>query len=174
LLAPDTPVEPFERGAAGIKLAKGLAIWFDYREFETLVAEGQRHQSSHPQRTVECFRAAVKLCRGPFLENIYDDWTLEVRERAERSLADCLRYLTEQCLSAGAWAEAYEHTCRALRHDDLSQPFYEMAMRSLLEMGRHHEALQLFEQGKARLFRELELEPSIDMLRLREMARRNV
>jgi two-component SAPR family response regulator len=174
LLSPDSPAEPFERQASGISVAKWVNVWFDYREFEQLVAQGQTHQGFNPQRAVECFRGAVKLCRGPFLENIYEDWALEVRERSEQLLESCLRFLGEQCLAAESWAEAYEHASRALRRDDLSQPFYEMAMKALIELGRHHDAITLFEQGKVRLHRELELEPSIEMMRLRQMAHLNV
>lgn len=174
LIAPEVQHDPFERSAAGITLSKELNIWFDYREFTTLIHQGETHKQSHPLRAVEAFRLACKLYRGPFLENVYEDWSLEVREQAQVAMSGALRYLTEQCLATNSWAEAHEHACRALRHDDLNQPFYEMAMRALLELDRHHEALQLFEQGKACLERDLGLEPSIEMIRLRETARLNV
>ncbi len=174
LLTPNGGPELFQRTAAGLSLTRSLQVWFDYREFQSLVAQGRKALAASPQRTVECYRAAVRLHRGPFLENIYEDWALVVRQETDEALQECLRFLVEQCAAAGAWAESYEHANHALRRDDLNQPFYEMAMRALIELGRHHDALTLFDKGKSRLLSELEMEPSIEMLRLREHARLNV
>lgn len=174
LLTPNGGPELFQRTAAGLSLTKSLQIWFDYREFQNLVGQGKKALSASPQRTVECYRAAVRLHRGPFLENIYEDWALVVRQETDEALQECLQFLVQQCAAAGAWDESYEHATHALRRDELNQPFYEMAMRALLELGRHHDAIALFEKGKSRLLSELEMEPSIEMLRLREHARLNV
>jgi DNA-binding response OmpR family regulator len=170
----DGPCEPFERTAAGLGLSKDVSVIFDYHEFEQQIAQGKQLKTSNPARAVECFRSAAKLYRGPFLENIYEDWALEAREQAETMLSDCLTYLAEQCLASESWAEALEHSQRGIRRDNLSQPFYEMAMRALIGLGRHHEAIALFEQGRALFQRELDLEPSIEMIRLKQMALLNV
>ncbi len=174
LIYPEHPEDPFERQASGLALSSQVSVWFDFREFGQLVRRGRELAQDNPQRALESFRAAVKLHRGPFLENVYEDWALQYREQSEQQFEESLMYLARTCLSGKQWAEAYEHSGRGLRKDPLSQPFCEVAMQALIEMGRTHEALELFERCSAALDRELQLEPSIEMLRCRELARLNL
>ncbi len=174
LLSHEQLNDPFSRQASGIGLSDQMNVWFDFREFQRFIKKGKAQVSSNADRAMDCYRSAVKLYQGPFLENIYEDWALDVREQAELAFENCLRFLAQESLAAGNWAECLEHSGRGLRRGPLDQPFCEMTMRALIELGRHHEAIQTFEQCQAVLERELDLEPSIDMIRLREMARLNV
>ena len=174
LLVPEGVQEPFSRQAGGLALAEEVSVWFDYREFERLVKRGRSFVKNHPERTMECYRTAVKLYRGPFLENIYEEWALSLREQTEVLFEECLHFLARESVSAQNWGEALEHSSRGIRRDPLSQPFCESAMRAMLELGRHHDALQLFEQCKTALQKELDMEPSIEMIKLRELARLNL
>ncbi len=171
LMCPEGSLDPLPRLANGISISQELPVWFDYREFETLMDRGKGLEPSNPNRAADCFRSAVRLYRGPFLENVYEDWALEVREQAELSFEHALRYLATASLSLQNWAQAYEFAARGLRRDPLSQPFCEMTMQALIGLQRPHDALAAFEQCRALLQQELDLEPSIEMIRCRELAR---
>lgn len=171
LVCPGGDVDPLIRQANGLRFSEEVPVWFDHREFEALIERAKSLESSNPSRALEAFRSAVRLYRGPFLENVYDDWALEVRQAAELSYEHALRYLATANLAAKSWAQAYEYAARGLRRDPLSQPFCELTMQALLGLQRPHDALQAFEQCRALLRQELDLEPSTDMLRYREMAR---
>lgn len=166
--------DPIERRAPGLSISKEIPIWFDYWEFNSLIERGKGLTDSLPQRAIEFFRSACRLYRGPFLENIYDDWALTVREQCQADISAALQFLARQSLAIESWAEAHEHALRGLHCNELDQPFYELDMLALIKLGRQHEALRLYEQASTLLERELSLEPSIEMIRLRELAKLNI
>jgi two-component SAPR family response regulator len=171
LLVPDGSIDPLPRQANALSLASGIPVWFDHREFEAFVQRGRSLAESHPDRAVECFRSAVRLYRGPFLENVYEDWAIQAREQAELAYESCLTFLAFRSLQARNWAQAYEYSARGLRRDPLSVAFCEMAMQAQIGLQRHREALQTYERCRLALEQELGAEPSIEMMRYREMAR---
>ncbi len=171
LLCPDGKLDPFLRQAGGLVLSDEISIWFDFREFDQLVSNGKRATANSPDRTGDCFRSAVRLYRGPFLENIYEDWALQVRDQASLAYEHCLNYLATTGLSEGNWAQAFEYATRGLRRDPLSQSFCEMTMQAQIGLQRYHDALKTFEQCESAIRLELELEPSTDMIRYRETAK---
>ena len=171
LVCPDGAFDPLPRQANALCLSPEIPVWFDYREFDLLVQRGKSTEESSPERAMECFRSAVRLYRGPFLESVYEDWALEAREQAELAYEHCLRYLASGSLAAKNWAQAYEYAARGLRRDPLSQAFCEMTMQAQIGLQRHRDALQTYEQTRAVLQQELDAEPSIEMMRYREMAK---
>lgn len=166
--------DPIERQAPGLIVSKEIPIWFDYWEFNSLIERGKGLIDSLPQRAIEFFRSACRLYRGPFLENVYDDWALIIREQCQADMSAALQFLARQSLAIESWAEAHEHASRGLHCNALDQPFYELDMLALIKLGRQHEALLLYEQASTLLERELSLEPSIEMIRLRELAKLNI
>ena len=174
LLTPEGATELFQRVAGTVSLSTDVPIWFDYHEFWDLVGRGRALQSSQPQRTVALFEAAVKLYRGPFLENVYEDWAIRHGDETGKAYQECLLFLVESLLQSESWEEALDYSRQGLNRDSLSQQLAEGAMQSLIKLGRSPEALRFFDQVAARLASELELEPSIEMLRLQQMARLNL
>ena len=171
LVCPDGRFDPLPRQASGLTLSPELPLWFDYREFQQFVRRGRGLEASAPLEGAESYRQAVRLYRGPFLENVFEDWALEAREQAERDYEDCLSFLCSVSVKAKNWAQAYEFASRGLRKDPLSHSFCEMTMRALIGLSRQRDALSVFEQSEQTLRRELDTEPSIEMIRLREMAK---
>lgn len=174
LIAPERESDPFVRVGGTVAIADDVQLWFDYREFWDLVEQGQSAQSSQPQRTKSLFEAAVKLYRGPFLENVYDDWAIQAREAASVAYQDCLSFLVESSLKIENWEDVLDYSQQGLNRDDINQKLVEGCMLAMIHLGRHPEALTLFDKISARLEREYELEPSIEMVRLQQMARLNV
>lgn len=174
LVSPDGELDPLPRQANALCLSPDIPVWFDYREFESLVQRGKSTAESSPERTMECFRSAVRLYRGPFLESIYEDWALEAREQAELAYEHCLGYLASGSLAVKNWGQAYEYAARGLRRDPLSLTFCEMTMQAQIGLQRHRDALATYEQCRMALLQELGAEPSIEMMRCRELAKLGV
>ena len=171
LLFPDGSFDPFSRQAGGILLASELPVWFDYREFDGLVKRGGSLERSAPEQSMECYRSAVRLYRGAFLESFYEDWVVVIREQVEQSYSHCLNYLAAGSLKLQNWNQGYEYASRGLRRDPLSEAFCEMTMQALLGLRRHQDALGVYEQCRSALQQELGTEPSIEMMRFRELAK---
>jgi DNA-binding response OmpR family regulator len=174
LLSPQRDSDPFQRVGGTVGLAPDLHVWFDFDEFWELVRRGRSLQSSQPQRTKALFEAAVKLYRGPFLENVYEDWAIRHRDDSSKAYQECLLFLVESSLQTESWEEVLDFSRQGLNRESLSQRLAEAAMQSLIKLGRSPEALVVFEKVADRLQRELDLEPSIEMLRMQQMARLNV
>ncbi|MFA5507629.1 MAG: bacterial transcriptional activator domain-containing protein [Vulcanimicrobiota bacterium] len=174
LLSPDRTSDPFQRVGGTVGLSPSLQVWLDYRDFWDLVRRGRALQASQPQRTRVLFEAAVKLYRGPFLENVYEDWALRYRDEAGEAYLECLLFLVDALLLSESWEEALDFSRQGINRDSLSQRLAEGAMLSLVKLGRSPEALRLFDEVAERLQKEFEIEPSIEMLRMQQMARLNV
>ena len=174
VLVPDNVFDPFERKSNGININPQLSVWYDLTEFQRLVRAGDTFTESHPERALDSYRKAVQLYRGPFLENVYDEWALQVRTQAERAFERAAHSLASQNLAAENWAESQEFASLILRQDPCNQPLYEISMKALIGLGRHHDALSLFDSAKRILWQELEIEPSIELIKQRELARLNV
>ena len=171
LLCPDGELDPLSRQAGGLSIVSEVPIWFDYREFCQQIEQGKNVEPTQPERAMECYRAAVRLYRGPFLEGIYQDWALLIREETERALAHALRRLALASLSGRQWAQAHEYAYRGLKSDPLNRKFCEMTLQALIGLKRHHDALVIFENCRQALEMELSIEPTTEMLRLRELAK---
>lgn len=170
LLCPDGKLDPLLRHADAVYLAEEVPVWFDLREYDRLVKRGQSLEETATERAMECYRAAVRLYRGEFLENFYEEWVLEIRNQAELQYGHLLNRLINHASASGNWGQALEYSARGLRRDPINTDHCEVAMRSLVELRRSKDALDMFEES-ARALKEDELEPTIEMLKLREMAK---
>lgn len=174
VLVPDGLFDPFERKSNCLWINPELSIWYDLTEFQRLIRAGNSQKESHPDRALDSYRKAVQLYRGPFLENVYDDWALQIRTNSEQAFENAALSLAAQNLETENWAESQEFASLILRQDPCNQPVYEISMKALMGLGRHHDALNLFDHAKRVLWKELEIEPSIDLIKLRELARLNI
>ena len=170
-LCPEGELDPIVRQAGGILIKTEIPIWFDYREFCQQIEQGKAIEADRPEKAMENYRASVRLYRGHFLENFYEDWALLVREESELSYAFALRRLASARLVGQQWAEAHEYAYCGLRNDPLSSKFCEMTMEALIGMKRHQDAIKVFEECRATLESELGVEPTIEMLRFCELAK---
>ena len=112
----------------------------------------------------------VNLYRGPFLEDCYMDWAIETRERTDHATVEALTFLQESSLNGGRFGEAIEFGDRAIGLDPSCEPAYEGLMRAHLAESRPSDALRVFQKCESVLLKEYELEPSEELLELRDQA----
>lgn len=161
-------LETVVRGAHGLQIVQNVNIEHDLTHLRAIEAEAQ--QAARTGRTEEAltgFRRVVALAEGAYLADCYLDWAVRIRDEVEQKrLAACLEIITSAAQHE-RHKEVVEYAQRAIRIDSCHQEAYRFLMQSLLALRRPEEALRQFEACKAALWRELQLEPPIEMEQLR-------
>ena len=156
---------PVQRVRARLCLNPELPRWHDLAELERAAAIPQG-----PERPAAA-RRVLDLARGPFLEGCYMDWALQIRDRVERWVRKALADLHRHHHQQGLEAEALECALRWKELDPLSQEACRGVMQSLLALGRPQEVIRHYEGHCRTLRRELEMEPSLELMELAQRAR---
>lgn len=174
LRSPDWPdkIDYVERRGTLIGLSTDHRIWHDgslvmesLQKGEALLREDKRKQAS------DCFHQALELDRGPYLETCYDDWAISFRDTLNMKLQACLTTLSEIRMSQNRQSDAV----RIIDHVLDKDPFYSAAIRlqfeAYLEMEQPLQVIKSFERLERQMKQELELEPSMELVKLYHMAR---
>jgi two-component SAPR family response regulator len=154
-----------------VKLNTALPIWYDLVEFDrSLTLFRKAREGPKPDSAVTLAQQLVNLYRGPYLEDCYMDWAVETRERTDMAVIEALTFLQEMSLAGGRYGEAIEFGDRATAIDPSSEPAYEGLMKAYLAQSRPADALRVFAKCQAVLEKEFDLEPSEELLELRDQA----
>jgi DNA-binding SARP family transcriptional activator len=111
---------------------------------------------------------AVSVYRGDYLEDIYSEWTEELRASLRRESHQALEDLAKNCRAQGRLEHAAEYCHRLLDKDTLREDIHRELMGILLEMGDRAGAIRQFEKLRRILEEELGSDPSdetFDLLR---------
>jgi len=103
---------------------------------------------------------------GELLPDWYDDWVLQERERLRQLRLLALEAAGERLLETGRRSEASIVALAAVCADPLRETAYRLLIRSHLAAGNLAEAVRQFGIFRARLWRELGLEPSAEIVEL--------
>jgi DNA-binding SARP family transcriptional activator len=129
-------------------------------------------------QVLDAWQSAAESCRGPFLEGLtledapdFEDWLAIQRERWHRQSGVLLDRLTRAQLERGATVAAVETADRWWAHDPLNEVALRRVMEAHLAAGTPAAAHRAFEEGRARLERELGVGPEPETLALAERAR---
>lgn len=141
------------RTAYGVQLKPG--VWHDLTELNRAL------QSTDVAE-------ALRLYRGPFLEDCYLDWAESLRHDLEARFVGMLFSMLPNL----ADPHLRQAACRALlTRDPHCQPAYLESMRADLELGVPQRALKTFARASQKLRDELGVEPGIELLREQQRAR---
>jgi len=131
--------------------------WFDIAEFERCLKDD------------DLLPEAVALYRGELLENLYDDWIIEHRNRLRNAYLGALDRIVVNRRRSRDFHGAAEYAARML----VSDPWREDALRQLMsaryELGDRSGALQEFESFRRRLREEMEVDPMPETVALRDI-----
>ena len=155
--ATGSQLDPIERNRDYLKLADHWPIWNDLREFEQAFQQGD-------------VTRMMMLYQGPYLEGCYMDWALAERQRIEEQLATALqKYATVHLESHPELA--LEASQKALSLDPFQQQNQLCLMRAYLRLGQPERAIRDYERYIQMLQREMDMEPSIDLVECYHRAR---
>lgn len=143
-----------------VQLEEGT-YWHDYLELNEVL----KRIKDDPVKSSE---RAMELYRGPYLEDCYLEWAERVRTELEarftESMRNCLPLLGEHHGLRQAVA------AKMIALDPVCQDAYLHLMQAHTAQGRPEEALKVFEQGRKTLKKEMNLEPSIELVREQQRA----
>lgn len=165
-------IDYVERKGTMIGLSTQHRIWHDGSLLMESLLRGEAFlREENRKRASDCFHQALELDRGPYLETCYEDWAISFRETLNLKLTSCLTSFSEIRLSQNRPADAV----MILEHVLAKDPYYSAAIKSLYEahlaLEQPLEVVKLFERLESRMKRELDLEPSLDIVKLYHMAR---
>lgn len=164
-----------QRSPAGLQLHAQLPWWHDLSELEKgLLRSQQQRQAGQHEAGLDTLAKVANLYRGPYLEGCYYEWAEVRRNQLEQRMVEALLSLASGRLDQQRFGETLECSGRVLEIDPCCQEAYRLAMKSYLESGRAEEVLRLFQQARQLLARELELEPSIELIELQQRALLNL
>jgi DNA-binding SARP family transcriptional activator len=157
----------FDRGRYRVAFEAGVR--FDAAAFEARVVESLRTLRARPDDTAAAtiLAEALEGYRGHLLdEESMGDWHLEWRDRLARLHEDALLALGASHAREGRHAEAAEAYRRLATMDPLHEEAVHALMLALARDNRRSEALRAFERLAQELRREMDAEPSAELLTL--------
>jgi adenylate cyclase len=162
-----------------IRLNGSTDAWIDVAAFSALLPGHQPIGPATNPHTVHQLEAAVRLYRGPFLEDLslpdsadFEEWRVLRREQFGRLAFEALYRLAEAYERDGDYERALAHAWRQVELEPWEEAAQEQVMRLLALTGRRAEALAQYEAYRCLLAAELGIEPSAETARLFERIRR--
>lgn len=144
-----------EKSKEAIQTKKGMyriqlpePYWLDTEVFSEYAGEGLHFFRERSfLKAVEFLEQAKKVYRGDFLEeNLYDEWTQEVRENYLETYLSVLTALAQIRGESGDCAGAVELLHEALAKNPFQDQLHREMMRYLVQAGRVHEAVQHYRE----------------------------
>jgi predicted ATPase/DNA-binding SARP family transcriptional activator len=149
------------RDIAAIK--KGAEVYLDVHEFEELIARGNLSQ-------------ALALFTGDLLAGIsiqdsneFEHWRLWEQERLRNLAISALQVAISTEMAYGNYDGGQELASELLKHDPLNEIAHQQYMVALALDGKRTDALKRYMQCRDILMEELELEPSAETERLKDL-----
>ncbi len=144
-------------------------LWIDALEFEHEVdlfeterRAGRGHLHAH------ALERAVELYRGDLMADHYDDWLEPARHRLREKFLVGLRQLVQLQKSRGEYRLALVTARRLVGETPLAEHAHAELMRLYWLAGRPNEAIAQYESCRGTLAEELGVEPSEELVALRE------
>ncbi len=154
------PDEVLHPDTSRVAFVDRAGVWVDAREFEvrTRVLTDLR-RTELDDGFAESLDRATRLYRGSFLEDLYDDWCEQDRERLQLAFLAALEGLATYHEGKAEWAQAIARASHVLRHDPLREHVHRQLMRCHYAMGNRPAAIRQFQRCVEILDRELDVPP---------------
>ena len=131
---------------------------FDLDRFDAIVERSAREPTQVARRSLE---QALALVRGELLEDEpYALWAQDLRDTYQGRVLGAHLDAADAALAELDYQDALAHSHAAAALDGFSERAQRTAMVALYALGRQHEALQVYRRFRARIDRELGLEPT--------------
>lgn len=139
----------------------------DAVRFEQLVTRAREHSLSETDRSIDAYRRALALWRGPAYPDL-TDWEPGVTEsrRLDEIRRSAEEELLEARLRAGQHREVVADAERLVREDPMREGRWAILAVADYQSGRQAEALAVLRQARTRLSDELGIEPGARLTEL--------
>lgn len=156
----------------GLLLNPAFPFWHDLRELKTAAAQA-KHCSKQNDRIgcLKNYRQLFEVFNGPFLEECYMEWAIQIRREVEDTVIEASLQLAEAALEKTKFDEALECARTALKLDPCLAEAIGYIMHAYIGLQRPSAAVRQFESYKRALALEFDAFPSIELERLHQQAR---
>lgn len=112
---------------------RSLDYEYDVEAFEAFIAKAKA--AGTPPQQIELYQKAAALFTGPYLNDIYADWTLHDRERLNQMYLNVLATLGNLYQSSTEFESALNVCRKAIAHDPAFEPAYQITMQVYQRLG---------------------------------------
>ncbi len=158
-----------------IRFNAGSDAWIDATAFSALLSAQPPTNVPADHQGLRQLEEAVRLYRGPFLENVsladsaaFEEWRVVGRERFSRLALHALVRLANGYEWLGEYERALTYARQGLDLEPWDEMAHQQVMRLLARSGRRTEALAQYETCRHLLAEELGVEPAAETTRLYE------
>jgi LuxR family maltose regulon positive regulatory protein len=156
--------------------------WVDAWAFQRLAEKAEslwKERDNHKMRTdknaitqlIQVSEKSISMYEGEFLpDDSKHSWTISMRERLKSKFIRLVDRVGSYYEQAEQWEDVIELCQKALEVDDLQEDFYRRLMLAYQKIGKHTEALAMYERCRNILSSVLGIEPSPDT----EAVRKNI
>jgi LuxR family maltose regulon positive regulatory protein len=135
-----------------------VPYWYDVEEFERLIKKAEKLGGDSEERA-ECYRKAIELYRGDYLEEVYHDWCMLRREELREKYFSALTELAAFKVSQERVEEAIELYKKILARDDYREEVHREVMRCYALAGDRAMAIRYYKRLVEFLQEELDVPP---------------
>jgi DNA-binding response OmpR family regulator len=174
LRSPDWPdkIDYVTRKGSLVGINPEHAVWHDATVLRETLRESERLlKAGNRAKAAELLEQASELDRGAYLESCFDDWALNFRTALDAELVARFCDLAEIRLDQALPELALEAAQRVLGKEPFSNRALMSRLRAYIALGRHEEAVRVFERVEPRMKRELDIEPSIELVKIYNQAK---
>ncbi|HZU13253.1 MAG TPA: BTAD domain-containing putative transcriptional regulator [Chloroflexota bacterium] len=148
-----------------------LPVWSDVAAFAEAVRRGRElAREDRRDDALQAYGEAEALYQGEYLrDDPFFDWTISTRERLREQHLAMLSDAARLHAADGQFEEAAGFCRKIVRIEPWREEVYRRLMQYLMEAGRPHEALRVYEECRRALQAEVGAEPSPETAGLRDL-----
>ena len=150
-------------------------VWLDVDEFENHHTKEQRLEGQkNPHQTTRFLQVAANLYQGDFLEeDLYEEWTIPIRERLRLAYLDALYKLCQHYFQLEQFAACASLCQTILQWDSCREDVHCLLMRCYTAQNQLPLALRQYQLCMEALSEELGVQPSASTTSLYKQLSRN-
>ena len=136
----------------------------DTVEFDRLMEEGETaRRAGKPDQQTKVFEEAIALYRGDFMQNVYDDWTEELRAYYREQYFRLLETLTLLAQKMEDWLRSIQLARKILKDDPYREDIHCLVMRAQAALGKREAIKEQYQSLQRLLKDELGVAPSAEV-----------
>lgn len=149
------------------RFTQQLNHWYDREEFEKLLLKAEQ-DGAGSDSAADCYRQAMALYRGDYLEGVYSDWATYEREALLNGYLDAIARLADYHADRKDPVEAIQLCQKLLELDSLREDAHRCLMECYALAGEPAKALQHYDRLVKLLAHELGVAPAPETIALHQ------
>ncbi len=147
--------------------------WIDVEDFEKIADKGRKYlEIKDYNAAIQLFQKAAVIYRADYLiEDLYEDWTISERERLRDRYLVVLTEMAEAYAQTGRYRHAIDISRKILALDSYRESTFFRLMLYYYFLGEKAKSLEIFQQCKDFLYKEMAVLPDIALINLAKRIR---